>query len=80
MKDSEELFRTLAEKSLVGIYLIQNGVFKYVNLKLSEFFGYSVEELIGRNPLDFIYPADREVVGENLERMAKVKSNLSMSL
>ncbi|MBO8181463.1 MAG: PAS domain S-box protein [Archaeoglobus sp.] len=71
LKDSEELFRTLAEKSLVGIYLIQDGVFKYVNPKLSEFFGYSVEELVGRNPLDFIYPADRDAVSKNLRKLTK---------
>ncbi len=64
--ESEEMFRKLAEKSLVGVYLIQDGVFKYVNPKLAELWGYNVEELIGRSPLDFIHPMDRELVQRNL--------------
>lgn len=66
--ESEEMFRKLAEKSLVGIYLIQDGVFKYVNPKLAELWGYSVSELIGRSPLEFIHPEDRERVRRNIER------------
>ncbi len=67
LKESEEMFKTLSEKSLVGIYLIQDGVFKYVNPKLAELWGYSVKELIGRSPLEFIHPADRDLVDKNLE-------------
>ncbi|RLI79055.1 hypothetical protein DRP05_05360 [Archaeoglobales archaeon] len=66
LKESEEMFRTLAEKSLVGIYLIQDGVFKYVNPKLAELWGYEVDELIGKSPLQFIHPEDRELVDKNL--------------
>lgn len=68
LKDSEEMFRTLAEKSLVGIYLIQDGVFKYVNPKMAEIWGYETDELIGRSPLEFIHPDDKETVRKNLER------------
>jgi PAS domain S-box-containing protein len=74
LKESEELFRKLAEKSLVGIYLIQDGVFKYVNPKMSELWGYSVEELIGRSSLDFIHPEDKELVRRNLE--ARIKGEI----
>lgn len=45
-KESELKFRTLAEKSMVGIYRIQNGRFTYVNLRFAEVFGYSPTELI----------------------------------
>ncbi|RLI75576.1 hypothetical protein DRO97_02985, partial [Archaeoglobales archaeon] len=66
LKESEEMFRTLAEKSLVGIYLIQDGVFKYVNPKLAEDFGYEVDEIVGKDVLFFIHPEDRELVDRNL--------------
>src|ERR1700690_1098854 len=46
LKESERKFRDLTERSLVGVYLIQNGVFKYINPRLSEIFGYTVEELV----------------------------------
>jgi PAS domain S-box-containing protein len=71
IKESEEKFRALAEKSLVGIYLIQDGVFKYVNPKMAELWGYSVDELIGRNPLEFIHPEDKEIVKRNIEKRIK---------
>ncbi len=67
LRESEELFRNLAEKSLVGIYLIQDGVFKYVNPKLAELWGYRQEELIGRTPLEFVHPDDRELVDRNIK-------------
>lgn len=64
LRESEEMFRMLAEKSLVGIYLIQDGVFKYLNPRLAEMWGYEVDELIGKNPLDYIYHEDRSKVEE----------------
>ncbi len=66
LRESEELFRNLAEKSLVGVYLIQDGVFRYVNPKLAELWGYTQKELIGKSPLEFIHPEDRELVDRNI--------------
>ncbi len=63
LKESEEKFRKLAEKSLVGIYIIQDGLFQYVNPKLAEIFDYTVEELIGKKgPYDLTAERDREMV------------------
>jgi PAS domain S-box-containing protein len=67
IKESEEKFRKLAEKSLVGIYIIQDGIFKYINPKLAEIFGYNTEEIIDRKgPGDLTYPDDRKVVSDNI--------------
>ena len=69
LRESENKFRSLAEKSLVGIYLIQDGIFKYVNPKLAEIFGYRVEELIGkRGPRDLTLQEDWPVVEKALRR------------
>ncbi len=65
--ESEEKFRMLAEKSVVGIYLIQDMNFVYVNPKFAEIFGYEVHEMIGRSVLDFIHPDDKELVRRNIE-------------
>ncbi|AGK61645.1 PAS domain S-box [Archaeoglobus sulfaticallidus PM70-1] len=67
LRESGKMFEALAEKSLVGIYLIQDGVFKYVNPKLAELWGYDVDELIGKSPLQFIHPEYRELVDKNLK-------------
>ncbi len=67
--ESENKFRSLAEKSLVGIYLFRDGVFKYVNPKLAEIFGYTVEELIDKKgPQDLALPEDWLIVEENIRR------------
>jgi PAS domain S-box-containing protein len=46
LQESEEKFRSFSEQSLVGIYLIQDGVFKYVNPKFADIFGYTVDECL----------------------------------
>jgi len=69
LKESEEKFGSLVEHSLAGVYLIQDGVFKYVNPRLAEIFGYSPEELIGKKgSQDFTYPEDWPIVKENLRK------------
>ncbi|MBD3213958.1 MAG: PAS domain S-box protein [Candidatus Lokiarchaeota archaeon] len=63
LKDSEERFRMLAEQALAGIFLIQDGVYKYVNKKFSDMTGYSTEELLSWGPNEFfkiIHPEFRE--------------------
>ena len=67
LKESEEMFRVMAERSLVGIYMIQDGVFVYVNPKMAELWGYKVEEIVGKPPMEFVHPEDREMVRRNIE-------------
>jgi PAS domain S-box-containing protein len=67
--NTTELFRVLAEHALVGVYLIQDNVFKYVNPKLAEIFGYTLEEIIEKKgPQDLTYPEDRPLVKENIRK------------
>lgn len=69
LRESEDKFRSFAEKSLVGVYLIQDGIFAYVNPRLAEIFGYDVDELIGKKgPKDLVYPEDWHIVEENLRK------------
>ncbi|MCI2256058.1 PAS domain S-box protein [Domibacillus sp. PGB-M46] len=67
LEEAESHYRSLAEESLAGIYIIQNGVFVYINRKLAEMLGYSKEQIIGRNVTDFIYPDDQSLVRNNIE-------------
>jgi diguanylate cyclase (GGDEF)-like protein/PAS domain S-box-containing protein/hemerythrin-like metal-binding protein len=68
-RTSEVRFRDLVEQSLMGIYIIQDDRFVYVNPKFAEIFGYSMEDIIGRlGPPDLVAPADREQIGESLRR------------
>lgn len=63
LSESEDKFRKLAEFSLTGIYLIQDGLFKYVNPKFAEFFGYEQDEIINKKgPNDLTYKEDQSMV------------------
>lgn len=45
-KEAELKFRTLAEKSMVGVYIGQIDRFNYVNPRFAKILGYQVEELL----------------------------------
>jgi PAS domain S-box-containing protein len=74
-KQSENLFRALSEESLVGVYLIQDGIFKYVNPRFAEIFGYEREEITNSlSPYDLAHPDARETVQKNIE--ARIGGNV----
>ena len=69
LKAAEAKFRGLVEHSLVGIYIIQDGRFAYVNPRLAEILGYRPEEIVrSRAVEDVVSPEDRPMVRENLRR------------
>ena len=66
---AEELFHQPVERSLVGIYLMQDDRFVYVNPRMSDILGYTREELIALSfPLIF-HPDDAALAGENHSRV-----------
>ncbi len=69
LKESEEKFRKLAEKSVVGIYLIQDDLLRYVNPKFAEIFGYEVDEMINRlEATVIVFHEDRPLIEENIRK------------
>ncbi len=74
--ENEELYKTLMINSPIGIYIIQNGRFKFVNNKFKEHTGFSDEELLGMDSLSLVLPDDRERVRENAIMMLKGKISL----
>lgn len=65
---AERKFRGLIEQSLVGVYIIQNGRFQYVNPCFADIFGYSsADVLIGALEVEqLVAPEDRARVAEQL--------------
>ncbi len=62
LKDSEEKFRTIAEQSLVGLAIIQDGMVKFVNEAASKITEYSIREMEGwktKKFFDHIHQDDR---------------------
>ena len=59
----KELFTALTQSSPIGIFIILNGKFVYVNLPFERIIGYNLNELIHTETLNYIHPDDREIVG-----------------
>ncbi|MHB8110011.1 MAG: PAS domain S-box protein [Syntrophorhabdaceae bacterium] len=67
--ESEIIFRDLSEKATVGIYLIQDDVFQYVNRRFGQIAGYSVDEMTRKiGPKDIVFHEDWPIVDENIRR------------
>lgn len=68
LRQSEALFRALVEQTLAGVYVIQDGMFRYVNPAFAALFGFaSAAELIDRVPtMALVAPADRQRVAEQV--------------
>jgi PAS domain S-box-containing protein len=75
--NKEELFQQLNERSMMGVYIVQDGVLKYVNHALAAIFGYEPKELIGASPLLVVVPEDQPFVEKNMQcRLSGKKDTL----
>jgi PAS domain S-box-containing protein len=75
LRESEEKFRIMTEKSLVGVYIISNGVFKYVNPMFEEMLGYTCGEILQsqKSAKDMTYPEDWPICEHMMnERLAGI--------
>ena len=69
LRESEERFRAIVEQSLVGAYVVKDGVFDYVNPAFAEILDTEPDEMIGASPTEYVAnEEDRERVRENLRR------------
>ena len=67
MHEKEAQFRATMEVAQVGIFLLQDALFRYVNPFLLQLFGYSEEEVVGiLGPLDLIVAEDQGMVWEQM--------------
>lgn len=57
---AEELYRTLAEKSFAGVYVVQDGCFRFINANAAQIAGYAREELLDRPTTMLVHPEDRD--------------------
>ncbi len=61
----EHLYTTLAEKSPIGVFIVQDGLIQWSNSKLRESMGYKADELINMPYSSLVYPDDRELLKNN---------------
>jgi PAS domain S-box-containing protein len=65
----EEQYRTMANSSQTGVYIVQDGRLCFVNPHIPNYSGYPEEELIGEQVLHFVHPDDRKMVREMARKM-----------
>ncbi len=65
----EDLYRTLSEKSFAGLYVLQDGVFKYINPNAAASTGYSPAEVVGKTSQSIVHPGD-------WDRVRKLSGNM----
>jgi diguanylate cyclase (GGDEF)-like protein/PAS domain S-box-containing protein len=69
IRKSEELYKALAEKSIAGVYVVQDGKFRFINSNAASYAGYTREELLDQEAGLLVSPEDRETVRQNARAM-----------
>ncbi|MEI7433997.1 MAG: PAS domain S-box protein, partial [Methanomicrobiales archaeon] len=69
LRESEEKYRTLLETLNEGVWVIDNeAVTTFVNPKMAEILGYTVDEMTGRSLFSFMDDEGRRICEWNIER------------
>jgi diguanylate cyclase (GGDEF)-like protein/PAS domain S-box-containing protein len=69
LRQAESIFRGLAENSMVGVYIAEDGRFRFVNPKMAELFGHERTEMMTSVSVFDIVPEDaRNMVERNIRR------------
>ncbi|HUI08993.1 MAG TPA: PAS domain S-box protein [Bacteroidota bacterium] len=65
LQESEEKYRNLVERAHDGFAVIQDGIVKYLNPVLADFFGAPIDHIIGKDFLSYVHPEERPKLAEN---------------
>jgi diguanylate cyclase (GGDEF)-like protein/PAS domain S-box-containing protein len=69
IRQSGELYKALAEKSIAGVYVVQDGKFRFINSNAASYACYTREELLNQDANILVNPEDREQVRQNARAM-----------
>ena len=75
VKQGMTIFERFAGSSPLGLYIVQDGKFRFVNARFEEILGFSKEELLGTESLSYVHPDDRDGVRANAVKALKNGSN-----
>jgi len=80
MRADEKMFRELAEKLPVGIFLFESGALQYVNQKLAQMHGYTAEEISGlKTTNDLVHQDDLPLLDKHISKRLSVSGDESTS-
>ncbi|MDP3539800.1 MAG: EAL domain-containing protein [Azonexus sp.] len=70
--ETEALFRATMEAAQVGVFVLQDRLFRYANPFLLDLLGYTADELIGQmGPLDIVLPEQHTLLLQQMGERAK---------
>jgi PAS domain S-box-containing protein len=69
--ESEHKYSSLVEDALIGVFIIKNGKIEFANDKFAAIYGYTKDELIGRDSFVLVHPEDRLRVAQWREKRLK---------
>lgn len=75
-RQAEELYRNLAENSPFGVYIVQDGLFRYINPAFQSYTGYFSDELLGTRPIELVHKEDAQSVRDSAIEMLKGQRSL----
>ena len=70
-QQQEEILDILRASTPVGLFMVQDGQFQFVNEDFRNVTGGSPDELMGTDPMALVLPEDRDMVRENAIAMLK---------
>ena len=62
LRDSKERYQLLVDSSLVGVFIVREGIIEFVNQMVEEFMGYPQSLVVNRNFFDLVAPENRSMV------------------
>ncbi|MDP4284643.1 MAG: PAS domain S-box protein [Bacteroidota bacterium] len=72
---SENRFRVLADNALVGIYILKEGKYTYINNAMAKIFGYSRDEMIGMAPNQIVHESNHSMVADYIKKRIDGEEN-----
>jgi PAS domain S-box-containing protein len=66
LRESEERFRNLTAAAFEGVVITENGRVLDINDQALKLFGYSRDEMVGREAADFVSPETRRIVARRM--------------
>jgi len=77
---SENRFHSLADNSLVGTFILKNHSYTYINKEFAKIFGYTVDEILGKDQDDLIAQEDKQTLNQYLIKRREGEKSSSCEL
>jgi len=72
--ESEAKYRSIVEESHFGVFVVQNKLFRFVNKRFCEIYGYRYEDIVDKlGPKDFVLPEDMPLIRDDMKKIRDMK-------